>query len=145
VNVGDATVQHRNLDSNVMNAQPTTKPPTLLAVIELGGYQNFTPLYKSLGYQVEMVTGMRKALAAIKKSVPDVIVAEFNYQTDFRDRTSSLESLFAVVQRMSGTRVIVFYEKDTENQLERLRAHLPDFIALAFPIDEAALRAALGH
>jgi DNA-binding NtrC family response regulator len=127
-----------------MNADLAHESPTLLSVVELGGYQNFTPLYKALGYRVEMVTGMRKALAAIKKSKPDVIVAEFNFQTDFRDRTSSLETLFAVVQRMPGTRVIVFYEKDTESQLERLRAHLPDFVALPFPIDEAALRAVLG-
>jgi DNA-binding NtrC family response regulator len=126
-----------------MNEEPAHESPTLLSVIELGGYQNFTPLYKSLGYQVESVPSMRKALAAIKKSVPDVIVAEFNYQTDFRDRTSSLESLFAVVQRKPGTRVIVFYEKDTEKQLERLRAHLPDFVALPFPIDEAKLESAL--
>ena len=81
----------------------------LLSIIELGGYPNFTPLYKSLGYEVAVETRMRKALGFLKQHQPDVIVAEFNFQSDFRDRTSSLESLLAVVQRMPATRVIVFY------------------------------------
>ena len=83
----------------------------LLSIIELGGYPNFTPLYEELGYNVEIATRMRKALGLLKKQQPDVIVAEFNFQSDFRDRTSSLESLLAVVQRLPDTRVIVFYEK----------------------------------
>ena len=79
----------------------------LLSIIELGGYPNFTPLYEELGYNVEIATRMRKALGLLKKQQPDVIVAEFNFQSDFRDRTSSLESLLAVVQRLPDTRVIV--------------------------------------
>ena len=115
----------------------------LLSIIELGGYPNFTPLYKSLGYEVAVETRMRKALGFLKKHQPDVIVAEFNFQSDFRDRTSSLESLLAVVQRMPATRVIVFYEKEFTSQFEKLRSRLPVFDALTFPIEESALRATL--
>ena len=35
---------------------------TLLAIIELGGYPNFTPLYESAGYAVTAVVSVRKAL-----------------------------------------------------------------------------------
>jgi hypothetical protein len=42
---------------------------------------------------------VRKAIAALKNMQPDVVVAEFNFQSDFRDRTSSLESLRAVLPR----------------------------------------------
>ncbi|MDH3830858.1 MAG: hypothetical protein OEU48_04265 [Gammaproteobacteria bacterium] len=115
----------------------------LLSIIELGGYPSFTPLYKSLGYEVAVETRMRKALGFLKKHQPDVIVAEFNFQSDFRDRTSSLESLLAVVQRMPATRVIVFYEKEFTSQFEKLRSRLPVFDALTFPIEESALRATL--
>ena len=115
----------------------------LLSIIELGGYPNFTPLYKSLGYEVAVETRMRKALGFLKKHQPDVIVAEFNFQSDFRDRTSSLESLLAVVQRMPATRVIVFYEKEFSSQFQKLRSRLPVFDALTFPIEESALRATL--
>lgn len=123
---------------------PTLIPEKLLlAIIELGGYPNFTSLYQSLGYEVAVETRMRKALGFLKKHQPDVIVAEFNFQSDFRDRTSSLESLLAVVQRLPGTRVIVFYEKEFTSQFEKLRSRLPVCDALTFPIEESELRAAL--
>ena len=89
----------------------------LLSIIELGGYPNLTPLYKDLGFEVEIATRMRKALGILKKYQPDGIVAEFNFQSDFRDRTSSLESLLAVVQRLPATRVVVFYEKELRHSL----------------------------
>lgn len=122
---------------------PDTGKKQLLSIIELGGYPNFTPLYQELGYEVEVVTRMRKALGVLKKRQPDVIVAEFNFQSDFRDRTSSLESLLAVVQRFPATRVIVFYEKEFTPQFDKLRARLPVHHALAFPVDASALRACL--
>ena len=123
---------------------PTLIPEKLLlAIIELGGYPNFTPLYQSLGYEVAIETRMRKALGFLKKHQPDVIVAEFNFQSDFRDRTSSLESLLAVVQRLPGTRLIVFYEKEFTSQFEKLRSRLPVCDALTFPIEESELRATL--
>jgi DNA-binding NtrC family response regulator len=111
----------------------------LLSIMELGGYPNFAPLYARAGYEVSTIVSMRKALAALKQSVPDVIVAEFNFQSDFRDRTSSLESLLAVVQRHPQTRVIVFYEKEQAHQLARLQAQHPIFAALSYPIAEAEL------
>ena len=115
----------------------------LLSIIELGGYPNFTPLYEELGYEVEIATRMRKALGILKKYQPDVIVTEFNFQSDFRDRTSSLESLLAVVQRLPATRVVVFYEKEFTPQFDQLRERLPVHCALMFPVEESVLRACL--
>ena len=115
----------------------------LLSIIELGGYPNFTPLYESLGYEVVVATRMRKALGFLKDRQPDVIVAEFNFQSDFRDRTSSLESLLAVVQRLPDTRVIVFYEREFTTQFDKLRARLPVYRALTFPIEASMLQASL--
>ena len=111
-----------------------SRTPTLLSIIELGGYPSFTPLYERAGYAVTAVVSVRKALGLLKTSQPDVVVAEFNYQSDFRDRTSSLESLLAVVQRSPQTRVIVFYEKEYEHQFDKLRARFPLYAALSYPI-----------
>lgn len=116
--------------------------PLLLAVIELGGYPNFAPLYQRLGFDVATERSVRKALAFIKHHPPAVIVAEFNFQSDFRDRTSSLESLLAVVQCLAGTRVIAFYQKEHAHQLAKLTSRFP-VAALPYPIDPAALEAAL--
>ena len=115
----------------------------LLSVIELGGYPDFTLLYRELGYEVAVETRMRKAIGFLKKRTPDVIVAEFNFQSDFRDRSSSLESLLAVVQRLPDIRVIIFYEKEFSPQFEKLRARLPVHQALVFPVVEQALRQSL--
>lgn len=86
---------------------------------------------------------MRKAAKLLKKRRPQVIVTEFNFQSDFRDRTSSLETLMALVQRLPGTRVIVFYEKEYLHQFERVAQRFPIHAALPFPIDQGELDAAL--
>lgn len=117
--------------------------PLLLAVSEIGGYPNYTPLYEELGYEVVTETSMRKVLKLLKKRTPDVIVAEFNYQSDFRDRTSSLESMMSVVQRTNNTRVIIFYDKEHEAQLAKLQARYDITVTLAFPIDELILKNAV--
>jgi hypothetical protein len=111
----------------------------LLAITELGGYPDFSPLYRHHGYQVEKADSMRKATKLLKKLQPDVIVTEFNFQSDFRDRTSSLETLMAVVQRLPRTHVIVFYEKEYSHQFDRVTQRFPIHAALPFPIDEAEL------
>jgi len=115
--------------------------PVLLSVIEIGGYPNFTPLYQKAGYEVLVETRMRKALAAIKKARPRVVVAEFNFQSDFRDRTSSLESMMSVVERMPDTRVVVFYEKEYAHQFERLLAVHSFHRSFTFPVPEEELYA----
>jgi DNA-binding NtrC family response regulator len=122
---------------------PRPSKRTLLSIIELGGYPDFKPLDRQAGYEIESVTSVRKALGLLKKINPDVIVAEFNFQSDFRDRTSSLESLLAVVQRSPKTKVIVFYENEHAHQLARLQAQFPIHAALAYPIDTQLLEASL--
>jgi hypothetical protein len=119
------------------------KARILLSIVELGGYPDFRSLYASLGYRVVTETRMRKAISFLKQHTPDVIVAEFNFQSDFRDRTSSLESLLAVVQRLPATRVIVFYEREYASQFARLCSRLPVHHALTFPVDEPQLRSVL--
>jgi AmiR/NasT family two-component response regulator len=115
----------------------------LLAIIELGGYPDFRALYERAGYTVETVNSVRKAITLLKTLQPDVIVAEFNYQSDFRDRTSSLESLLATMQRLPNTRLIIFYEREFAHQLTRVTSRFPVHATLTFPIDETQLDAAL--
>jgi hypothetical protein len=123
---------------------PVSQPAKLLlSIVELGGYPDFAPLYRELGYEVAVETRMRKAIGFLKKRKPDVIVAEYNFQSDFRDRSSNLESILAVVQRSPDIRVLVFYEQEFSPQFEKLRARLPVHQALAFPVEESALRDSL--
>lgn len=134
------------MDLGKTRNENSSEQPILLSIVELGGYPDFKNLYESLGYKVLQTNTVRKALGILKKNQPDVIVAEFNFQSDFRDRTSSLESLLAVIQRAQHGRVIIFYDKDQEHQLARLTGAYPIVSkTLPFPIDSDALQTVICH
>lgn len=115
----------------------------LLGIIELGGYPDFMPLYRRLGFDVELVGSQRKAQAVLKRRLPDVIVAEYNFQSDFRDRTSNLETLMARLQRHPQVRVICIYQTEYRHKLDVMLARFPVFAALPLPVGEAAMEGAL--
>lgn len=117
--------------------------PRLLAIVELGGYPNFVPLYERLGFEVDLVASQRKARSYLKERRPAVIVAEYNFQSDFRDRTSNLETLMAVLQRHPEVKVVVFYQEEYAPKFEALRARFAIHAALTFPVDAARLEAVL--
>jgi hypothetical protein len=117
--------------------------PSLLSIIELGGYPNLQPLYKSMGFDVEVLTSQRKARSYLKTNSPDVIVAEYNAQSDFRDRSSNLETLVAVLQKKSATKLLVFYMPEQQDRFDVFcQSHQVDH-AIAFPITEEKVQAAL--
>jgi DNA-binding NtrC family response regulator len=115
----------------------------LLAIIELGGYPNLLPLYQRLGLDVEVVNSQRKARGLLKTSVPDVIVAEYIFQSDFRDRTSNLETLMAVLQRHPQVKVIVLYLPEQAQKLDMLAARFPLYAKIAFPVTADKVEAVL--
>ncbi len=109
--------------------------PELLMIMEWGGYPDFSSIYRGAGFKTTQIHTVRKAIRELKKLRPAAVVAEFNYQSDFRDRTSSLESLMAVLQKMPETEIIIFFEKEFEHQLQRLTDRFPGCITLSYPID----------
>ncbi len=126
-----------------MSTTTPNQPPRLLAIIELGGYPNFSPLYRRLGFEAELVSSQRKAQAVLKRRLPDVIVAEYNFQSDFRDRTSNLETLMARLQRHPQVRVIAIYQPDHRHKLDSLLERFPLFATLPLPVTEAEMEASL--
>jgi DNA-binding NarL/FixJ family response regulator len=117
--------------------------PLLLAIIELGGYPNFASLYERLGFEVVALASQRKARSFMKERLPAVIVAEYNFQSDFRDRSSNLETLMAVLQRHPEVKVVVFYQQEYAAKFEGLRSRFAVHAALTYPIDAARLEEAL--
>lgn len=115
----------------------------LLSIIELGGYPNLLSLYRELGFEVEVVNSQRKARGRLKRDLPDVIVAEFIFQSDFRDRTSNLESLMAVLQRHPRVKVIVFYLPEQAAKLAVLESRFPLYAKIPFPITRDKVAAVL--
>ncbi len=116
---------------------------TLLSVIELLGYPNLRPLFERLGFQVTTEFSVRKAIALLRKAPPDVVVADFYFQPDFRDRVSNLESLLAAVQKLPSARVLVLYEARHQEALDKVRRRMRIDAALTLPVKEAELEAVL--
>ena len=118
-------------------------PPRLLMLNAFIGTAGYKKLYQELGYSVVAEWSERKAISLVRKTPPDVIVADFYHQTDFRDRLSNLESLLAAVQGAPHTRILVFYETAHQAVLDKVGARLRIDAALTLPVQEDRLRATL--
>ena len=115
----------------------------LLTVIEFIEHAQYPALYKNLGYEVTTEWQVRKAVSLVRKIKPDVIVADFYFQSDFRDRLSNLESLLAATQLLKDFRVMVFYEPANEHALDRVRERMQIDAALPMPASEEVIKAVL--
>ena len=112
-------------------------------MIEFIEHAQYPVIYQSLGFEVSTEWQVRKAVSLIRKMKPDVIVADFYFQSDFRDRLSNLESLLATTQLLKETRVLVFYEPHNVHALDRVRERMHIDAALPMPASETAIREAL--
>jgi len=121
----------------------TSAAKKLLTVIEFIEHARYPAIYQSLGYDVTTEWQVRKAVTLIRKTKPDVIVADFYFQSDFRDRLSNLESLLAATQLLKEVRILVFYEPHNEAVLDKVRQRMSIDAALAMPVTEAAIHSVL--
>jgi len=126
-----------------MTISDTNSGQTLLAVVEQGGYPDFTALYEAMGYKVVTVKTPRKAISYLKKNSVTMLVAEFNFQTDFRDRTSSLESIMASVQHQSAIKVVILLDKGNIERFARVSSRFSIHATLTFPFNEEQLKSAV--
>ena len=117
--------------------------PLLMMVNAFIGTASYKALYQQLGYDVVIEYSERKAISQIKKTPPDVIVADFFHQPDFRDRLSNLESLLASAQRTPTTRILVFYDPAHQDMLDKVRQRMRIDVAMTLPVQEAELAATL--
>lgn len=109
---------------------------TLLSVRELGGYADFTPLYREMGYRVIAVQGIRKALASLKTEQPAVVVAEFNFAPTYGSRISTVEALLARLQtHHAQAHILLFAEREHRHQLQRLQGQYGVIASLPHPVD----------
>jgi len=120
-----------------------TGQPQLLAVVEFLAYNRLRAVYEALGYQVHSEFTVRKAIAWLRKNRPDMVVADFYFQPDFRDRLSNLESLLAAVQSMPEVKVLVYYDPAHQAALDKVRQRFRIDAALPVPVQDNVLKALL--
>jgi hypothetical protein len=117
----------------------------LLFFVDEGGFEDFTPLFIELGFTVDFEDSQRKASKLAKKNVYQVLVAEFSYNPEFRDRVSNIESLLATLEGKSpDAKIIVLYDTINQPQFDQLKARYRIDFALPFPLDKTLLRQCIG-
>jgi flagellin-specific chaperone FliS len=118
----------------------------LLFFVDEGGFEDYTDLFTELGFSVDFEDSQRKATKLAKKQVYQVLVAEFSYNPEFRDRVSNIESLLATLESASPeAKIIVLYDNINLSQFEQLKARYHIDCSLAFPINRMDLIEALSH
>lgn len=109
---------------------------SVLLVTDYGVYPELTMALRARDdLEVHTEQLMRKAIKFVKKSPPDLLVAEFFHEPQFRDRVSNLESILSQIQKNSArsTTLILLYPGH-EPWLEQLLQH--------FSVDETILNTA---
>ena len=112
----------------------------LLAVIEFIAHNRLRAVYEDLGFKVHGEFAVRKAITWLRRNRPSVVVADFYFQPDFRDRVSNLESLLATVQSMPDTRVVVLYDPAHQTALDKVRQRFRIDAALRLPVNDQELK-----
>ncbi|SMN12156.1 hypothetical protein SPBRAN_367 [uncultured Candidatus Thioglobus sp.] len=117
----------------------------LLFFVDEGGFDDFTPLFVQLGFEVDFEDSQRKAVKLAKKNQYQIVVAEFSHNPEFRDRVSNIESLLAALEGNSpNAKIIILYDEINQPQLNQLKARYKMHQTLAFPINQVQLQAFIG-
>ncbi len=112
----------------------------LLFFVDEGGFDDFTPLFVSLGFDVDFEDSQRRAVKLANKNSYQVVVAEFSYNPEFRDRVSNIESLLAALEGCSpGVKIIILYDEINQPQLDQLKQRYRMDTTLTFPIDQQTI------
>lgn len=118
----------------------------LLFFVDFGGFDDFTPIFNELGYSVDFETNPRKATKLAKKNSYAVVVAEFSYNPEFRDRVSNIESILATLQNTSpNAKIIVLYDEINADKLEQFQKRYTINSTLSFPITDSQIREILNN
>ena len=119
----------------------------LFSIVESPAHPNFSALYRDKGYEEVRLTSMRNAIKALKKQVPDVVVAEFfyGYGSNYAGiNVSNLDVFLHSLQKYSPTtRIVVLVDKTERDYVGKLEALFPLHAVLQHPVSETAMRSLL--
>jgi len=100
--------------------------PTLYSIVESPTHPDFSRLYRRLGAREERFSAMRKAIAALKKRPPDLVVAEFfyGYGNNYAGvNVSNLDVFLASLRKYAPeARVVVMVDKTEREHVDKLAA-----------------------
>lgn len=126
--------------------------PIVFSVIESPTHPQLSNLYNELGLEELQFRSIRKAMNALKKHKPDVIVAEFFYAfgTNYSsNHISNLDSLLITLQKYPDyhPKIILLVSKREYEFVSKLEGHYGDYYnadyVLTQPVTEEQVRALL--
>lgn len=121
--------------------------PTLYSIVESPLHPDFSALYERLGFAEQRFTSMRKAIAALARTPPEVVVAEFlyGYGNNYAGvNISNLDVFLYSLQKYApDARVVVMVEKREQEHVAKLEELFVLHAVLVQPVSEAQLREAL--
>jgi hypothetical protein len=125
----------------MVEMQPQTQTrPLLFSIVESPGHPNLSALYRQLGIEELRLASQRKAVQALKRRRPDLVVAEFFYgfgNNYAGANLSNLDVFLASLQKYApAARVIVLVEKAQRHYVDRLAERFPLHAVLVQPVRE---------
>lgn len=121
--------------------------PLLFSLVESPAHPDFSALYRRLGYTQQVLTSSRKAMAALKKQVPAVVVGEFfyGYGNNYAGaNVSNLDVFLRALQKYSqDARVVVLVDKSEAKYVEKLQHLFEIHAVLVYPVAEREMEDAL--
>ncbi|NOQ77783.1 MAG: hypothetical protein GQ546_00110 [Gammaproteobacteria bacterium] len=105
--------------------------PIVFSVIEAPTHPKLSDLYDEMGYEELQFKSVRKAMNALKKHKPDVIVAEFFYAfgTNYSsNHICNLDSLLITLQKYPDyqPKIIILVSKREYEFVSKLAGHYGD-------------------
>lgn len=120
---------------------------TLFSIVESPLHPNFSALYQRLGYEEVQLTSTRKAVSALKKQVPDLVVADFvyGYSNNYSGiHISNLDVFLMSMQKFApATPVIILAAANELEHAEKMRNICEIAAILPFNVSEPTLEAIL--
>ena len=123
--------------------------PIVFSVIETPTHPKLSDLYDEMGYEELQFQSIRKAISALKKYKPDVIVAQFffSFSTNYAsNHISNLDSLIITLQKYSDykPKFIFLVSKKDYQYIEKLTSHYDEFSSsnhsLILPVTEEQIK-----
>ena len=113
--------------------------PIVFTIIESASPLKISHLFDEMGYEEMQFSSVRKAIKAIKKHKPDVIIAPFFYayaNNYASNHISNLDSLLITLQTYSDyhPKFIFLVDKKETEFVERLIHHYDGFSNLSYPL-----------
>ena len=117
------------------------------SIVETPIHPDFSALFRRLGWQQLTFASMRKAIAALRQTPPQTVIAEFlyGYGNNYAGvNISNLDVFLYSLQKYAPrARVVVLVDKRERQYVDKLNEIFPLHAVLVYPIDEACVETAL--